>query len=915
MSSRRQMSGGTRVRSYSASTSRPMAHVNFLGSRHTLPERLPSGRRERIRTMQVIDLNEEVIWQLQKIAPQLKQLCLSGHRLVEVCDDWLIDMHVLERLDLSNNELSNSSFPETMKQLTKLIDLSIQRNELTHLPTIIAKLRSITRLNIGYNEIETVAGIDKLKRSVILVMEHNKLKTFTKEFYENMKRLELLHCGYNQIKELNSSIRNMRNLKEIDISNNNLSLLPPELFLLPRIVSINASNNSISRLPCITVKGKIKNRLKLIDLSCNEISRFPEHLLLMTDKLDLSINKIKYIPASFLRKLNSEADQELFISDNPMHIPPKEVCEGGIKPIVQYFQEARSEMKVYQGIKVLLIGSTMSGKTSMVQTMTDQQSRLVEKNKPTIGVDVFETVIDLEKDGPVGKDLQLTLWDFGGNGAYNYPSYYFLHQPSLVLLVFNLVTYTADKFYEQIGYWVDWITAKNNKLVVLPVGTHLDKVSKSRADETCLSVIRKINQHIVDYKSAIKSQMEKIQSNHITKALTEQLKLYNRLLRYETVVYDQPIAFSSASLKGMDKLMDAIAEMSSNKDIFPQVMRVIPSMWMEVDNYIDDKGYAMPVPLMKWKDYEDEIIEKFGMKHLIKQISNYLHDIGRIIWLSDHPTLCNFVILRPAWFTELLKPLFRHDIDAIENIQDDIPKQSVLTPAKFEKMKKDIRENACLDRDSVRYLLSSAIPTEFSTYLVEMLQTLIEDFEFAYIVETFGDKSKRTSKPGIETDKPESTTDDGVDNQVIEPPKEPPRVARICIPWLLRTNRPTFFNQYYDPYKENPSIVANFRFPWFCPPGLFETLMVRAKNKFDLEIVFNWKGGMWARKESMECRFYFIRIAHNDRSTCFRVEVRHERSVGLSEIEPMWALLYPFIKEIENLLNRFTGKQLINYFT
>ena len=428
----------------------------------------------------------------------------------------------------------------------------------------------------------------------------------------------------------------------------------------------------------------------------------------------------------------------------------------------------------------------------MVQSIVDQQSRLTHKSKRTIGVDVFEAAIDLENDGPIGRDLQMTIWDFSGHSAYQYPSYYFLHQPSLVLLVFNLSTYTPENFYETIGYWLDWVTVKTNRLVILPVGTHLDKVSTARAEEICFSVIDNINRHIENHKRAIRDEMDKIKKgiDQIPKALTEQLKLYNRLLRYETEVYSKPVAMSSSSLKGMDTLFTAIVEMTDNKDVFPQVMRVIPSMWVEVDNYIDDKGYAMPVPMIQWSEYEDEIIEKFGMKHLLKQITNYLHDIGRIIWFSDHPTLCNYVILRPAWFTELLKPIFRHDFDTLENIIDDIPKQSVLQPSRFEKMKRDVKDMGCVDRDAMRYLLSSVIPTEFSTHLVTMLQLLINDFEFAYIVDVFGEKpkEKKVSRPSSSISKL-SDNEGHVVAVVSEVKKDPPRVARICFPWLLRNKK------------------------------------------------------------------------------------------------------------------------------
>ena len=35
--------------------------------------------------------------------------------------------------------------------------------------------------------------------------------------------------------------------------------------------------------------------------------------------------------------------------------------------------------------------------------------------------------------------------------------------------------------------------------------------------------------------------------------------------------------------------------MSSNTKVFPNVMRLIPSLWAEVENYLDDRGYSMQV--------------------------------------------------------------------------------------------------------------------------------------------------------------------------------------------------------------------------------------------------------------------------------------------------------------------------------
>ena len=43
--------------------------------------------------------------------------------------------------------------------------------------------------------------------------------------------------------------------------------------------------------------------------------------------------------------------------------------------------------------------------------------------------------------------------------------------------------------------------------------------------------------------------------------------------------------------------------------------------------------------MVRWEKYEDEITRRFGMKHLIDQITQYLQETGKLIWFGDHPTL------------------------------------------------------------------------------------------------------------------------------------------------------------------------------------------------------------------------------------------------------------------------------------
>ena len=51
---------------------------------------------------------------------------------------------------------------------------------------------------------------------------------------------------------------------------------------------------------------------------------------------------------------------------------------------------------------------------------------------------------------------------------------------------------------------------------------------------------------------------------------------------------------------------------------------------MQVESYVEEKGWSMQIPFMHFDDYKEEVTVKFGMKHLLEQITQYLHDVGKV---------------------------------------------------------------------------------------------------------------------------------------------------------------------------------------------------------------------------------------------------------------------------------------------
>lgn len=93
---------------------------------------------------------------------------------------------------------------------------------------------------------------------------------------------------------------------------------------------------------------KVQNRhwISTVDLSENNLAKFPGHLMFLSNKLDLSSNKIRTLSWATLKKLDWDRHQELLLESNPLCYPPPEVCESGLRSIMNFFQESQADVKV-----------------------------------------------------------------------------------------------------------------------------------------------------------------------------------------------------------------------------------------------------------------------------------------------------------------------------------------------------------------------------------------------------------------------------------------------------------------------------------------------------------------------------------------------------------------------------------------
>ena len=84
----------------------------------------------------------------------------------------------------------------------------------------------------------------------------------------------------------------------------------------------------------------------------------------------------------------------------------------------------------------------------------------------------------------------------------------------------------------------------------------------------------------------------------------------------------------------------------------------------------------------------------------------------QVLWFSNVPTLKEMVFLRPSWLFDVLKQLFRHDLESATFTPDDSLKAIGFTPSKFERLKQDVLTDGVVDKELLKALLVSLIPAD-----------------------------------------------------------------------------------------------------------------------------------------------------------------------------------------------------------
>ncbi len=501
-----------------------------------------------------------------------QELDLSGKRL-NFLPEAITQLQQLRHLDVSNNQLR--TLPEFIGQLRDLQRLDVSKNQLRTLPDTLWTLTNLEVFSAARNRLDGLSDdIKRLTKLQSLDLSSNKISELSESIH-NLTELRILLLSSNRLTALPDSIRELTQLRTLDVSANRLSSLPTSIGYLSQLRFLGAANNRFSALPQSLTHLRV---LRTLDLSGNKLTALPVWLreLTLLDRLFLHGNDLLGLPTEVL-------------GPNRKDVKGKQVATPNPANILEYYFRVRGGQIPLNEAKLIVLGRGGAGKTSIVNRLV----RNTFQDQPTQGIEITNWTLRLNGS----EDVQLHIWDFGGQEIMHATHQYFLTQRSLYLLVLNGRIGNEDADAE---YWLKLIETFGGNSPVIVV---LNKIGEYPFD---------VNRRVLQEKYSIR---EFVSTDCTDGTGIEQLK--------------------EAIKREIDRLED--------------LRKPFPSEWFAIKARLS----SMKENYLTFEKYR-RICEENGETNGKGQedLAGFLHRLGIMLNYRDDPQLQKTLVLNPRWVTK-----------------------------------------------------------------------------------------------------------------------------------------------------------------------------------------------------------------------------------------------------------------------
>jgi len=491
------------------------------------------------------------------------------------------------------------------------------------------------------------------------------------------------------------------------------------------------------KITAILIPKKIKSWgctiLAKLNLSQNSIFELPDELYDFTSltHLDLSRNclfglshklgnltKLKYfhIDSNLIEELPYTIEKLEHIEDfqcfrNPITTPPSAIWSRGITDVRNFFRDMReSGTEVNMDLRVLVLGLSEAGKTSLINGMINPNARaLTRVGDRTVGIEKRTWAIQRNKNQ---HPVNLLTYDFAGQEEYYITHHLFLGSKALYIIAFDLSKYEPGTLDKQILLWWESIQnrvcdvksndSKTPKVIL--VGTHADIVedAQSLADD----IHKSLTEHFISRMDDLKDRIEnlenelknldprekrilhdegsdtnmKVTNEAATKQGEKEYKLLSSDEKAQILCRESEIkklchaqhcsialptviqAVSSKDLRNFDALKEQISysltEIGPSGKYFPHLEVPVPRSWFQVRSFVRQRSTHEGYECMKLPKYFKLLSDELDINEDVgRRATKFCHDLGDVLFFEKE----DLVFLQPSFLIDVFKYVIRHD--------------------------------------------------------------------------------------------------------------------------------------------------------------------------------------------------------------------------------------------------------------
>jgi len=518
-----------------------------------------------------------------------------------------------------------------------------------------------------------------------------------------------------------------------------LSVVPSTIHTLSNLLYIDLSNNCITVLPDAFFKLRLLTRIDLRRNLLYEVStRFA--LLSNLEELDVAENLIESLPTSLikLKKLKT-----LICYDNPIAQPPKEIFQNApgskrcdLNKVMGYFDAVLSSGTVENlNLKVMVLGRSEAGKTSLINAMVERVSRLTRTGDRTVGIEQRAWTFPLSDN----KNLIMKILDFAGQDEYYLTHHMYLTSRALYIVAFDLYAYKEEDFENVILFFIRSLeTRVGNNARVLLVGTHADLLnSTTEIKQKCQRVADQLRNWNTIESTTLQERAEVLQKKiegfeedaGTPKATLDRLRFESsRLLaclRKRIHIPDRVYPVSSANcLYGIEDFRNAIERAALDKNFFPQIGEKIPILFDDIREWV--RACRDTIKFCSYSQFVEHLHQDLKVEeaNVIESAVLFLHDLGELLFFAEH----RVVVLSLSWLIDAMKCIIRHDhFEALQYNDCNVKSPQSMTISEFESAKQNFLNKGLLSEALLRVFLWGPLNLN-STDFNRLLQ-VVEKFE------------------------------------------------------------------------------------------------------------------------------------------------------------------------------------------